>query len=255
MSIRNNMSNGAKKPYCKVCHDSGKPEREYTSHYVKSEPGPKGKIICPTLLSQACSFCKKTGHTVKFCVDLQKRNKKIERNNRRNEYKNATNDLVRMEEGRPPKVGGVFGILDMDETAVAKVVKKEEMFPALCSVPKQRKLATHGSASYADMATKPKYLATTSIVIPNYEKENMTHNYEYQKQTATEYVVDCDSENSDFSDDEEDIFSYNLDETRRRPWSEYTDDEASDDDEDNAYARAPTACKIYPVVNMGDDTW
>ena len=256
MSTGKNMPNGAKKPYCKVCHDSGKSEAEYTSHYVKSEPGPKGKIICPTLLSQSCSFCKKTGHTVKFCLDLQKRNKTIERNNRRNEYKNATDNLVRMEEGRTRNVGGAFGILDMDEKVSkskhVKAVKEVEMFPALSSVPTQSKRHTPCSASYADMASKPKQLAMTSIVIPKHEKENTNCNYECKP--ATEYVVDSDVENFDYSDDEdEEMFSSNN--ATRRPWSEYTDDEQSDDDDvDDEYVRAPTAAKIYPV-NIVDESW
>jgi hypothetical protein len=58
------------KPYCKVCHDAGKSEKEYTSHYVKSAPGPEGKVVCPTLLAQCCGYCGNCGHTPKFCPVL-----------------------------------------------------------------------------------------------------------------------------------------------------------------------------------------
>ena len=58
------------KPYCKVCHDAGKSEKEYTSHYVKSAPGPEGKVVCPTLLAQCCGYCGACGHTPKFCPTL-----------------------------------------------------------------------------------------------------------------------------------------------------------------------------------------
>lgn len=58
------------KPYCKVCHDAGKTEKEYTSHYVKSAPGPEGKVVCPTLLAQCCGYCGACGHTPKFCPTL-----------------------------------------------------------------------------------------------------------------------------------------------------------------------------------------
>jgi hypothetical protein len=57
----------AAKPFCKVCKDAGKPESEYTSHFVKDIPGPKGKVVCPTLLSQACRICNETGHTSSYC--------------------------------------------------------------------------------------------------------------------------------------------------------------------------------------------
>jgi hypothetical protein len=56
-----------KTPYCKVCHDAGRPESEYTSHYVKDQPGPDGKVVCPTLLNQACRICQQTGHTSTYC--------------------------------------------------------------------------------------------------------------------------------------------------------------------------------------------
>jgi hypothetical protein len=55
------------KPFCKVCFDAKKPESSYTSHYVKSSPGPDGKIVCPTLLNQACLNCGQPGHTRGYC--------------------------------------------------------------------------------------------------------------------------------------------------------------------------------------------
>ena len=55
------------KPFCKVCFDAGKPESGYASHYVKSSPGPNGKIVCPTLLNQACRNCGQPGHTSSYC--------------------------------------------------------------------------------------------------------------------------------------------------------------------------------------------
>tara|TARA_B100000214_G_C23962342_1_gene625906 strand:+ start:646 stop:1113 length:468 start_codon:yes stop_codon:yes gene_type:complete len=63
--------------FCKVCKDAGKTEIEYTSHYVKDK---SGKIICPTLLNQACKYCRQKGHTVKFCptLKLNEKNKKQE---------------------------------------------------------------------------------------------------------------------------------------------------------------------------------
>lgn len=56
-----------KSPFCKVCFDTGKPESLYTSHYVNDVPGKKGVVVCPTLLSLECRYCKKTGHTVSRC--------------------------------------------------------------------------------------------------------------------------------------------------------------------------------------------
>jgi hypothetical protein len=65
-----------KKPYCKVCQDAGKPEFEYTNHWVKDL---SGKTTCPTLLSTECRYCFKLGHTAKFCNVLCKNNKEKDR--------------------------------------------------------------------------------------------------------------------------------------------------------------------------------
>jgi len=59
-----------KKPFCKVCQDAGKPESEYTSHWVKDMAG---NTTCPTLLNTECRFCHKLGHTAKFCKELNKK--------------------------------------------------------------------------------------------------------------------------------------------------------------------------------------
>ena len=74
-------------PFCKVCRDAGKPEKEYTSHFVKDQPGPNGKVVCPTLLNQACRICNKTGHTSSYCSQYRNRREEhyIEREPRRDE--------------------------------------------------------------------------------------------------------------------------------------------------------------------------
>lgn len=61
------------KPFCKVCKDAGKTEEEYTNHFVRDSTGPDAKVVCPTLLAQACRYCRKEGHTVKYCDALTNR--------------------------------------------------------------------------------------------------------------------------------------------------------------------------------------
>ena len=89
-SSRNTTSTVAPaKPFCKVCRDAGKPESEYTSHFVKDEPGPNGKVICPTLLNQDCRICGKSGHTSSYCSQYRRpvvrEERYIEREPRREE--------------------------------------------------------------------------------------------------------------------------------------------------------------------------
>ncbi len=77
MSVRSNNSTKATKKtgkFCKVCFDSGKDESIYTSHFVKSAPV-NGVIVCPTLKATECRYCRKSGHTVKFCKALQEKEK------------------------------------------------------------------------------------------------------------------------------------------------------------------------------------
>ena len=78
----NTKTPNTKTPYCKVCHDAGRPESEYTSHYVKDQPGPDGKVVCPTLLNQACRICQQTGHTSTYCPLYRPRQPNIERDER-----------------------------------------------------------------------------------------------------------------------------------------------------------------------------
>ena len=73
MSSTSRNTSTAVTPFCKVCRDAGRPEKEYTSHYVKDQPGPQGKVICPTLLNQACRICHNTGHTSSYCPQYRPR--------------------------------------------------------------------------------------------------------------------------------------------------------------------------------------
>ena len=60
-SSRGNAGREAEK-YCSACFKAGKDKSTYTSHYVKSVPGPKGIIVCPTILSASCKYCGESGH-------------------------------------------------------------------------------------------------------------------------------------------------------------------------------------------------
>ncbi len=75
-NARSNTSS-APKPFCKVCKDAGKSEKEYTSHWVKSNDRLTGKTIttCPTLLAQECRYCRDFGHTAKYCQALADKKK------------------------------------------------------------------------------------------------------------------------------------------------------------------------------------
>jgi len=65
----NGWNGPADMPFCKVCYDAGLPVADYTSHYVKDQPGPDGKVVCPTLLAQKCLNCGVPGHTTNYCPE------------------------------------------------------------------------------------------------------------------------------------------------------------------------------------------
>jgi hypothetical protein len=69
MSVRiNNASLVSKnKKFCGICKAVGKSEEEYSSHFTKSAPGPKGVVICPLILSSVCKCCSKQGHFADHC--------------------------------------------------------------------------------------------------------------------------------------------------------------------------------------------
>jgi len=54
-------------PFCATCKNAGKSESEYRSHFTKSNAGPTGVVICPTILAFVCSNCKNSGHVAKYC--------------------------------------------------------------------------------------------------------------------------------------------------------------------------------------------
>lgn len=73
-------------PFCKVCYDAGLPVADYTDHFVKDQPGPDGKVVCPTLLAQKCLNCGVPGHTTTYCPErLRKERESSERENKERE--------------------------------------------------------------------------------------------------------------------------------------------------------------------------
>lgn len=158
---------GAPKPYCKVCHDAGKCEADFTSHWVKTKPGPDGVVVCPTLLAQECRYCHESGHTPSCCKKLERDNRERAKQDRERERgkRIASHEAARVEEakkktfGQVAKFSGGFAALadnsDSDESPRARPA---EEFPALCSASRSLVLdsATPAAGSYASMASKSK---------------------------------------------------------------------------------------------------
>jgi len=191
MSSKNYNSNNKQvnKPFCKVCHDAGKPESVYTGHFVRSAPGPNGKVVCPTLLSLECRYCYRSGHTVKFCSVLKEKNN-YQARAQENQSVVQTRPTQKQREIKPTNV---FAALDSsdeesdEETKVSTVVIKEE-FPAL-----------GGAKSTVQEATKPAAFSYAKALATEIPKPVVAR-------PLPKIVTKCrwaDAESSDEEEDEE----------------------------------------------------
>ena len=67
-----------------MCFNAGKTEDEYTSHYLRDQPGPCGVVVCPYLLSLECRYCKGKGHTPSRCPVLEEKKSTVEKSSSKN---------------------------------------------------------------------------------------------------------------------------------------------------------------------------
>lgn len=180
MSYKSNNNNKkvvAKKPFCKVCHDAGKTEAEYTSHFVRSLPDFNGntKVTCPILAATECRYCYKLGHTTKFCPIIEENNKKAKKEKsvaiqaHKSEQRAASRTVPEPVVER--KYAGAFASLgddSDDEKPVPKevVVAVVDEFPALFGSKKEVVPVAKASVSWAAMAEKPAAPVLKPIVKP-----------------------------------------------------------------------------------------
>jgi hypothetical protein len=120
--------------FCKVCKDARKGEKEYTSHNVKDG---KGAVVCPTLLNQACGYCKEKGHTVKFCSVLLKKNVEETRDARleaRQEAYRRKLDVV-VEPKPKPLHNNTFSLAFESDSDSEEEEEEEEVIDMILKVP------------------------------------------------------------------------------------------------------------------------
>ena len=212
------------KPYCKVCHDSGKSEAEYTSHFVKSEPGPKGVVVCPVLLGSMCNYCKQKGHTLKHCKELEKnknQGKKDSYHYEKREKKEVKTNCYRNSSN------SVFQVLEEEEEEVFV-----DKFPPLSL--SQLNSSKHDTTtnnlfafSYASMAAK-------APIVVKEEQGNrvITSVFKDEKEIAKEkYLSNWLSriDNSELEENDEYMNMGKKNVTFSKSWAEWSDSE--DDDE------------------------
>lgn len=127
---RNFNNKPIKKPFCKVCQDAGKPESDYTSHWVRSLPDRSGNttVTCPTLLSNECRYCFKLGHTAKFCPVLEQNKKDRERTQRKAEAEQKAEQKQKV----PVKpLRGFAALMTDSDSEKEEEIKVSNVLPAI----------------------------------------------------------------------------------------------------------------------------
>jgi hypothetical protein len=148
----NNKKNNNNTPFCKVCKDSGKPEHIYTNHFVKDSRN--GQVTCPTLLGQECRYCRKSGHTIKYCKSLPSNNTSYQ-SQQEAPKKTYTAPTSKTTTHKP---SSVFAFLDMSDDESSE--DEPETFPQLCVItttnnkPTIRSSEKTNKISYSSMAAK-----------------------------------------------------------------------------------------------------
>ena len=110
------------KPFCKVCFDAGKQEKDYNSHYVKTE---EGKVNCPTLLNQSCLNCGRPGHTSGYCDQAKSQ-------------KQRTQPTIVLSSNPRPMIGAEAELKLMTTMFKSKSQYKNDDFPSLKLEPKKQ---------------------------------------------------------------------------------------------------------------------
>lgn len=219
-------SNANKKPFCKVCHDAGKSEAEYTSHFVRSRPDKNGKtkVTCPILAATECRYCYQLGHTTKFCPVLEENEKRSKKE------KSAAIQYQRAEQRASSrtipepvvesKYSGTFAALgddsdQEDEKPVPKVAVPVDEFPPLLGS-KKEVASIANTVSWAAMAEKPaapvlKPLVKTTPQIAgkkwaDYSDSDSEEEEEFQGaplvRTDSVYNAPCYESRSSYDDDD-----------------------------------------------------
>jgi len=174
MSFNNKLA--PKKPFCKVCYDAGKPEDEYSSHFVRSLPDMSGKtrVLCPILASTECPYCHKLGHTTKFCPAIKDRAKDHKRSEWEYNQSLKASKSKRTIKMDTSKFATLFESESSDDekappaakvTPTAKATPTAKVTPADKAVPTVSKTAPAAKAvptvSWADIAKKPVAMPVT----------------------------------------------------------------------------------------------
>ena len=220
IATKNTATAPAKRtPYCDTCYRKGLSEKEYTSHYTKSEPGPRGVIVCPTILNTVCRACGMKGHwaSEKFCSVVRREAKEDRRYNERKEreQKVATKPVA-----KKTTMNVYAALIDDDGEAVVAS-------PTPVPTPVAVAPVVRSGPSWSDMAKKP------AVLVPKVEEPSPLttlkfHTVYYDpKETKYEPLM-TDAEREAYRILEERKAAGCFE--KRRSWLDLSDDEEEEDE-------------------------
>jgi len=231
MKMNNKNVSSIKKPYCKVCHDAGKEEAIYTSHYVKSEPGPKGKVTCPTLLQQLCKYCSKQGHTITYCPEVKKQEKMDKKNNYTNKN---TNNILPI-----PKLikNNKFNILQDDSSDEEELENSKKSKSKTKNTNNKSKVKEDFPALPTSSKTLKNNNNMSLLPLSYKEAANKGHEIAVKEEILTEIYVAKKKEQEEFQ--KPIILVKKRKPTmlveKKKSWAEYSSDEDDDDYDHDDY--------------------
>jgi len=189
--------------FCKVCSDAKKSEADFTSHNVKDNTG---KVTCPTLLSQSCRYCDKSGHTVKFCGVLSKENKQREREEKTRIYNNNIN-CTKLAKYSKAAGNNRFGGFESEEKEEEEEEEEEGNADDYFVYPVIADAKFSNAITYASVLTKPTPPTIPTQKLPVLEvKPAVNVSSLFVSLKSTKYKGRwADAESSDDEEDEEEV--------------------------------------------------
>jgi hypothetical protein len=155
--------------FCNACFKAGKDKSFYTSHFTKSVPGPRGIVVCPTVLSASCSYCGQSGHWAndKYCSAMRSDKKQTDKQT--DKFSKVVNvSSVPLKSSKNEKRGGFASLCDSDDEDEKPIVGVKRERSTLPEAPLPKAGMSWASIASSAPPVKPieKMGATTSYYIP-----------------------------------------------------------------------------------------
>lgn len=189
-SFKTSKSSTFATKFCKVCFDSGKSKEEYTSHFIRETPDKNSKVVCPTLLSLTCQYCKGSGHTPRYCPILEEKQHSQELKMKKPSTKTFIPVFVKKENGKKELKSDFFqkGEEPTTKTKTIKLLINDVEIP----IPKEEKKTITRKQKH----TIP--LVPRSVYINHFELLNQDDQDEQEEEEEQQQQNEMDNNQKQF---------------------------------------------------------